>query len=99
MKNKLCGKCRKYIAHPLFPYIGCCIEKDEITISIKEECSNFSGLEIEEVKRIYENGLIFYCIKCMEPLYTLEDYLKHVDHNPVLEVLIDDQLLEEVRSG
>lgn len=99
MKNSICGKCSRYVVHPLFPYIGCCKDKNEMTVNIKEVCDRFSELKIEEVKRMYENGTIFYCVKCMEPLYRLEDYLKHKDHNPVMEILVDDQLLEEIRSG
>ncbi|MEM2137332.1 MAG: hypothetical protein QXI93_05190 [Candidatus Methanomethylicia archaeon] len=99
MHGKVCGKCIKYLAHPVFPYIGKCNDLSKMVVKTNKPCQNYVELTLIEIKDSYDRGNILYCLTCREPLYTFEEFLEHKEHDTVQEFLIDEVILEEVRSG
>ncbi|MCR6624376.1 MAG: hypothetical protein NDF58_07385 [archaeon YNP-LCB-024-027] len=97
--NGTCYKCSKYLPHPIFPYIGKCEELDIMTLGTGEPCQKYVEQRIEDVKEIFEAGGIMYCPICKEPIYTFEEYLKHKEHKPSKNFLIDETIIEETYPG
>ncbi|MEM1574696.1 MAG: hypothetical protein QXF09_00100 [Nitrososphaerota archaeon] len=94
-KSKDCNKCINFVAHPNYPYLMICLEKQQVVSLPREACKDYVEKSWDKLVELLSEKGFLYCAKCSKLIYSLDELNKHKSDFILFEFFPDDVAYEE----
>ncbi len=95
----VCGRCVFFRPHDVYEYMGYCTKKGLLVTADNRPCSDYKEASVEDLKKVLEERGWLYCASCKEPIYDVDDLMKHAAHLHYQDTFSDEVATEEAPAA